>query len=428
MKVLVCDDRESDCKVAVESINGLEISDLQVDPLYSSTLRQVLEQFFEGIENDTGQAPVQSKFDDYDIVFLDNNLSALKITGARLTAEAVAGYIRAYSTAKYIVSINKNPEVDFDLRYLVGDYSTVADLALNTPHLSNKGLWTGDPAHADNGFKPWYWPMLLSESSRRSEQIKFVRKNLDKPVFEALGFPNEVANYISRHAIGTLSPEASYQAAGDGKPTEGLPVSKTTFLQFFNARSRSLSNKEERKVIMDPDSESKPAENSLEIVSRVVAADIDLWFRRDLVAPQDAIVDLPHLLLRVPFLLGKRSADPSAWNQVIAESEPPYGLDSSMFEEYLRVAELAYSMWSPRPTFYWPQIREKQYSRRSPSEETTQSADVVFCEDLSKFTYREPEDLTTPRPFQAEFEGSWTRRYVDRLNGIRYVPRSRFAL
>ena len=80
---------------------------------------------------------------DFDIVVLDNNLAALEVSGARQTAESIAGYIRAFTNIPYIVSLNKNPEVDFDLRYLLGDYQTQADVALNTDHLANRALWRG---------------------------------------------------------------------------------------------------------------------------------------------------------------------------------------------------------------------------------------------------------------------------------------------
>ena len=47
----------------------------------------------------------------------------------------------------------------------------------------------------------------------------------------------------------------------------------------------------------------------MEIIARVVAAYIDRWFRRDVLGPQEALVDLPHLLMRLPFLLGEKAGD-----------------------------------------------------------------------------------------------------------------------
>ena len=111
---------------------------------------------------------------------IDNNLTHLKVSGGRLTAESIAGYIRAFTTGTYIISVNKNPDVDFDLRFLIGDYNTRTDLALNETHLGNRALWTGDPRDADDGFIPWYWPHLDGVAKRRKEQIAFVHERLDE--------------------------------------------------------------------------------------------------------------------------------------------------------------------------------------------------------------------------------------------------------
>lgn len=430
MKVLICDDKEHDCNAAVESINGLEISDLQVESKCSGDLTNTLGEFFKEIKNQNARLPVRSIFDDYDIVLLDNNLSALEISGARLTAEAIAGYIRAYSKATYIISLNKNPDVDFDLRYLVGDYSTIADLALNTPHLQNKALWTGNLDDADSGFKPWYWPTLLSEPTRRSEQIRFVKANFDAPVFEALGFDSELTHYISRHAIGTLSQDALYQATDANDSATSVWPDEITFVQFFLGRSRSLASKDERALIGAYSSENGGdlSSGGLEIVSRVVAADIDLWFRRDPIAPQDALVDVPHLLLRLPFLLGSRVDEIEAWNDTIAKPDPPFALGQDIDDGFLHTARLVHSMWSPSPAFFWPRLRDAPYRSEFDRASTTTPADVVFCEDVSKFVYRKPAGGPDVVPFEAEFEGSWSRRYVARVVQKNYAPRSRFAL
>ena len=70
-------------------------------------------------------------FDGFDLVIVDNNLTGLDLDGARLTAETIIGYLRAFTDVPYIVSLNKNLHVDFDLRFLFGDYQSLADLALN---------------------------------------------------------------------------------------------------------------------------------------------------------------------------------------------------------------------------------------------------------------------------------------------------------
>ena len=130
----------------------------------------------------------------FDIAILDNNLSELQIQGARHTAESIAGYVRAFTEIPYVVSLNKNPHVDFDLRYLVGDYQTQSDIALNDTHLSNPGLWTANPHDATDGFLPWYWPSLNDAPGRRQKQVLFAAKRLDQPILDSLEFPSTASD------------------------------------------------------------------------------------------------------------------------------------------------------------------------------------------------------------------------------------------
>src|SRR5207248_3391341 len=152
-------------------------------------------------------------FDDFDVLLLDNNLSHLHDDndkgGAPLTAESTAGYLRAFTRTCYIVSLNMNPAVDFDLRFLVGDVSTRADLALNVKHVDNRALWTGKP---EGGFCPWYWPPLDIAAERRRAQVKFVEKHVDDPFFRALGFDDDDFLYFSIQALAALSPNAAATA------------------------------------------------------------------------------------------------------------------------------------------------------------------------------------------------------------------------
>lgn len=428
MKVLVCDDRQRECEDAVREINGLQIPELQVELLYFEELREVLEGFFQGIgiDDDDSQAPVQSKFDDYDIVFLDNNLSALGIRGARLTAEAIAGYIRAYSSSTYIVSLNKNPGVDFDLGFLIGDYSTVTDLALNTEHLANKALWTGDINDTVDGFKPWYWPALSKEHKRRKKQISFVGENLEASVFSALGFPSEVARYISRHATETLSLNADYLATS---LDTSASVEQITFGDFFLARNRSIQNREDREKLLTLAQSSDPtAQACKEMVCRLVAADIDLWIRRDLIAPQDALVDIPHLLVRMPFLCGSQASNPEKWQETLAISTSPFGLDPELYQKYLEPNRLKHDMWAIAPTFWWPLLKTNEDLNNLFFTSEGDWAEVVFCEDTSSFLDQQPADQKPLSEFEAEFEGAWRRRYVKTIPNYGYFPRSRFAI
>jgi hypothetical protein len=126
MRILLCDDVPEYCKEAAAAIKAGAPKQVQCRSLCGNELQEKLKEFFGKVrsvlDGDSMSAP--SKFDGYDIIIIDNNLSALDFSGARLTAESIVGYIRAFSTSLYVISLNKNPNVDFDLKYLVGDYAT----------------------------------------------------------------------------------------------------------------------------------------------------------------------------------------------------------------------------------------------------------------------------------------------------------------
>src|SRR5258705_13840838 len=122
MKILVCDDLPDRCDEVKKAIEHAKLDGAEVDTLVGKELVAQLELLFAKVEAclkaPTGYVEsLDLKFDGYDLIAIDNNLAHLEIKGARLTAESIAGYIRAFTSAPYVVSLNKNPDVDFDLRY-----------------------------------------------------------------------------------------------------------------------------------------------------------------------------------------------------------------------------------------------------------------------------------------------------------------------
>lgn len=428
MKILVCDDQSNRCKEIARTIR--ESTKEKPDELCDDDLTAELKRLFENVDacmkNPNGyKAPDKYAFDDVDILVLDNNLAHLRTPGTRLTAESIAGYIRAFTNAAYIVSLNKNPDVDFDLRYLVGDYSTRADLALNDGHLRNLALWSGNPANADNRFRPWYWPSLSTVAERRRRQIEFILEHLDDSIVETLGFDDEAVSYLSLHAKGALSPEAESDSVDAGEKQ----FKTLTFRQIFLAKDRSIPSKSEREALSHASEEN---ENTAlrQLMARVVAADIDLWFRRDIVGPQEPLIDIPHLIVRFPFLLGDRANKIDEWNKSIVDSEPPYGLEKQLYDEHLAGSKFEHDEWVPNPCFWWPKLKgDERLNDYFLKDKATDWADLVFCEDRSAFVDRVPNDeMSMPVEFPAEFESSWERRYVSRIERVKYAPRSRLAM
>jgi hypothetical protein len=428
VKILVCDDFKDRCQEAVAEIYDADQKDLSVVSLFDKQLTDELVTLFDSVdtyltEGTRNDAVKQTAFDDTDLVILDNNLAHLDFRGSRLTAESVAGYLRAFTAAPYIVSLNKNPDVDFDLRFLIGDYETRTDLAVNNRHLSNAALWSGRIADAEDGFVPWYWPALTVVPTKRRKQIAFVQDNLDKPVLDTFNFTNEAIQFLSRHARGALSPSARSDLAEDGDAPD---IREVTFRHLFLSSSRSLPDKREREYL---DQEQRRGKAEIgEVIARVVAAEVDRWFRLDVVGPQEALVDIPHLLMRMPFLLGDKASDEEAWNRSTAADATPFGMDQALFEKIVSGGYFHDDIWVLRPSFWWSNLRDNEELNKLFLASSIQWSDVVFCEDTSTFRPRDPKGENPPREFVAEFEGPWDRRCVAHLRDYKYAPRSRLAL
>ena len=427
MKVLICDDLPQDNEVLANAVCQANPTNVEVDRLFGTDLKAELNKLIHSVDSilqtaDSHPKLTETAFDnDVDLVILDNNLAQLDIEGARLTAEATAGYIRAFSSASYIVSVNKNPEVDFDLSYLVGDHTTRADLAVNANHLANPALWTHKRAHAKGGFLPWYWPALLHAADDRRTQIKFVVDHLDDAVLDTFGFTKGDFRSLPRQARSLLSQADEIQ----GPSSSAEDFSRATFREVFLVSSHSLPNMKERQLLSRKLAEG--AEYIAEIVSRVVAAEIDLWLRREILGPQDVLIDIPHLLTRMPFVLGNGSTELIGWNAAVdaVSGQRPFGLDKTLFEKHLATAQFEHNPWAVLPYFWWSRLRENEDLNRLFSSTSTNCADGVFCEDCSEF--RSMASKEQPTEFAAQFEGSWDRRYVALLDGIRYVPRTRLV-
>jgi len=229
---------------------------------------------------------------------------------------------------------------------------------------------------------------------------------------------------MSRHAQGALSPEASSEVHGSG---EGRPLRDITFREFFLAKSRALPVQGEREQLDAAYSQNAAVQL---VVARIVAADIDLWFRRDVIGPQEPLVDVPHLTGRFPFLLGDRANDLANWNTTVKTPEAPFGWDRQLYEELMSAKRFEHEhIWTQKPCFWWSRLKSEPLDAQLLAPRGQDWADVVFCEDASQFRCRlGSADQPPPVEFVAEFEGIWNRRHLARLGHVRYAPLTRLAL
>lgn len=261
--------------------------------------------------------------------------------------------------------------------------------------------------------------MLLHAVDRRRKQVDLIRQQLDGCVLSSLKFPDGVVDRLSKHASGFLL-GADGTEQGIHRVDVDLAIREITFREVFKSSGRSLPIKDDRDGLAN-------RVGAEDIVARVIAGEIDTWMRRDIVGAQEVLVDIPHLLARLPILLGERAGDLNSWNDALASSSPLTVLDADLVDRQLGPC-LYESPWWPRPTFWWPSLESNDELRRRMVQPDVLLGDFVYCEDTSRFAARVPDaDGQAPQEFVTELEGGWNRRYVAKLQDHRYTPRSRFA-
>ena len=410
MRILVCDDQEDGGEATVNQLKSAS-QGCEVEGLFGDGLRDALTALFSGISEflrtgqDSSWEPITS-FAGYDTAVVDNNLSGLEFAGARLAAETIIGYLRAFTDITYIVSLNKNPNVDFDLRYLFGDYQSQADVALNTDHLNNARLWARTPP--TNSFAPWYWPCLPDAAARRRRQIDLVSASCAHSIWTTLDFPEDCQHFMSHRAKARLE-SGCYD------------VRDATFRDFFRG-TNALLPADTAELGRLAEEELSPV--ATQAVSRVVAGDLDRWLRRDVLAPQDVLIDIAHLLTRMPFLFEGTHEAP-LWNTSLDNDAPPFGMKEDVYAAHVERSLFRADAWQPVPCFWWPILRQDN-ALSGMFLDSPPWPDVVFCEDTSTFVEIDDEG-DGPLEFEAELEGSWPRRFVLGLAGKQYSPRSRFV-
>ncbi len=423
MKVLVCDDFEERGQRILERVANIQGDDIDTEGIFGDDLKNEIDRLYDGVRSLIGEESERPKpeLDSRtsigvgvpcaDIVILDNDLTALATDGAAITADWIATYVRGFWDVAYVVSLNKNREVDFDLRYLLGDPDSPADLALNEDHLGNVGLWRGCAMGCTDPFLPWYWPALRQVAQDRRAQIEFVKTHFTESILQALSFPRECLEFLSRHAKGRFSSTA-YDDGG---------LYEVTFERFFIDSCTSVSAQQKRKVLA-----GIASAEAMDVVARIVAAELEKWIRRYVVTPQDVLIDLPHLIARMPFVMGSRSDDIAAWNTCLRATEAPYGLDEEIYTTHLLSAAFASDIWTKSACFWWPLLKSSRELNELFFDKNVQWAAGAFFEDTSSFsTLRKGQGGA--KEFVGEFEGSWRRRYVMHLENRNYVPPSQFA-
>ena len=328
-------------------------------------------------------------FDEVDILVLDYDLLHIDKSNARHTGEALARFVRMFSTPQVVVVVNQFREAQFDLS-LRGHLSSHADLNVDAALLHERGLWTDPPW---DGFRPWHWQTLCRAVETQKARQSVVKDHLDEPIIDVLGMQNEDINRLSDTAFGYIASKA--------KDVQGLQ--DQTFKSFFHAQ---VSSRDASKLLCCDQ----------EAVCRFLAARVGKWLERQVLGAQDVLVDVPHLIQRYPFLLGKNVSELEAWNATIHD------------DKEIR-KQVPSESWFNLPNFLtrsavWRQRFEDDVdiSRTRQSFDFSTVPPFVFLEDMSTFV-----PIEEAQGFRAGHHNAFDRRFAKCMDNITYAPQRRLA-
>lgn len=391
--VLICDDDPQVAADYLEQVQGIAPDDYSCQAAPSnedvrSAVNELLRRQKSILAGDSYDAQ-RCLFDNRDILIIDYDLIHVDDDNARHTGESIGRLARIYSGCPVVVVFNQFVQFDFDLS-LRGHVASHADLNLNVKLLSEPGLWTGPPWR---GFRPWTWQRLSSAvvSQRRREAI--FGSDLDRPIVDTLGMRDVDAMGLSDTAFGFLAPTAEdFERLGE-----------MNFRSFISMTAdvrdaKSLLSLDESAAI------------------RLGAARIGKWLEREVLGPQDVLIDVPHLLQRFPFLLGSDVSDLDAWNDTIHRADR---LESAIAEDHWFGPADCLS----RPAVWCRRLEDdREIKERRAAFDYSKVPDFIFLEDGSAFDH-----FSRGTQFRAGFHNFFDRRFVKQFSGITYGPQRRFA-
>lgn len=388
VKIVVLDDDESQSLTWSEYItDALDFLGLSFEVLHPSAdnLKSFHEKLVErqerAREGDGGYGAWESAadeppYDQADLIVIDFELLRFP------SGHELAYLTRCFSKCRYVAVMNEMEHVNqFDLR-MQEDQRHFADVIFADPQLANPGLWSGH----SYGYRPWLWPSMLAELERSSAREQFVAEHLNEQVFEAIGLQG-IADWLTTDAKAALS------MTPDGREFDSL-----TFSDIAKTPSGW------RRTDRVPD-DHRP---------RVIAARVAKWLRIQVLAAQEALVDLPHLISRYPSLA--TSTNLEDWDEASADLTPGrLKFDFTPAGDPWGSARL----WLGRDAWLGSQLATRDTLQENVDPLSSAPSGFVFLEDLSRFAPREAARefvpmVTTSRPirFVSNPDSDWIRTRI----------------
>lgn len=334
-------------------------------------------------------------FDKADVLILDYDLFHVDDQNTRYTGEGVARLARVHSECGLIIVLNQFLDAQFDLG-LRGHIDSFADLNLEGDLVGRDGLWKKGPW---TEFRPWSWPVIHDSAKRFRvrETVLTETSALDRSITEAVGMRASDAARLSDTAFGFFAPDA--------RDFENL--AKVTFAEFIAGNASGIES-EGGSALLDTD----PA-----ACARVASSRIAKWLEREVLGPQDVLVDVPHLLQRCPYLLAGDISDLNTWNAALFNGQ------ASIIDAVPQDAWFADDRWLDRPALWWPRVEANEAVRKLRGNfDFANAPDFVFLEDASRFA-----TIAEATEFRSGFHNAYDRRYLMKFDSIRYAPQRRLA-
>ena len=393
LRVLVCDDDPELGAGWVASITEVVPAEYQVLPLPGQgEIRKAAQELLHrrsAAREGSLRAKDECLFDDIDILLVDYDLLHVDEDNAQHTGEGLGRLARMFSNCGVVVVLNQFPGLHFDLS-LRGHLGSHADVNIDGDLLACPGLWRDPPWE---GFRPWVWQTLANAVATQRRRENIVREMFDQPIADVFGIQTEDAARLSDSAFGFVAPGAEdYRSFG-----------AVTFQNFLSVTSGGR------------DARALHAFDAAAAV-RFSAARIGKWLEREVLGPQDALIDVPHLLQRFPFLLGMNVVELDAWNGSIHDIS---GLKEQIDTTYWFQPEGFLS----RPAVWGQRFQNDPEIARLRSEfDFGVVPNFVFAEDRSAFV-----EISEAKEFRAGFHNPFDRRFLCPVQGMRYAPQRRLA-
>ncbi|MCY3859277.1 MAG: hypothetical protein OXG25_10280 [Gammaproteobacteria bacterium] len=405
-EVLICDDDEelerdwveqvsSSAPQDIYEVGGLSSLTLDSEHLDDIDLKASIDELLtrRSLSRENGQLEQkigECVFDRADVLILDYDLIHVDETERRHTGEGLARLARTFSNCGAILVLNQFRDIQFDLT-LNGHLWSYADLNLNADLLPTVGLWTNPPWR---GFRPWAWNTMSNAVELQRSRTDFVDARYEANILESIGMRQEDVRRMSDSAFEFICP-------GEGDPSKLADLTFETFLQ------EKVNDLDARAI----------GEKDRQAAARFVGSRIGKWLEVDVLAGQDVLVDVPHLIERYPFLLGDHFKDLDAWNNSIHD-------DSTIKELIPNECWFEYPEILSRPAVWRHRFEaDEEIVERTYSFEYSKVPAFVFLEDVSQFG-----ELSGAKEFRAGFHNGFDSRHVLGVDGIRYAPQRRFAL